>query len=137
MLVEEIRDIKSTKKKLKNFAVTIFVALILIGIFLLIRKKEYYFYFFIVSITFLISGFIAPFVLKPIYRVWMSIALIMGWVMMRVILSVLFCLVVTPIGLLRRILRKNSMDLKFDKNAESYWVKSDSFSGKDYYKKQY
>ena len=42
--------------------------------------------------------------------------------MTRVILTVLFCLVVTPTGILARMFGKHFLDIKFDRNVDSYWI---------------
>lgn len=47
--------------------------------------------------------------LRPVYRVWMLLAVAMGFVMTRVILTVVFVLVVTPLGLVRRALGHDPM----------------------------
>jgi hypothetical protein len=47
----------------------------------------------------------------------------MGWCMTRLILIALFYLVVTPIGLLMRLLGKDFLELKLDRSsAVSYWI---------------
>ena len=63
---------------------------------------------------------IIPIILKPIYILWMVFAVILGWVMTRVILSFLFYIVITPIGIISRILGKEFLDLKESKH-DSYW----------------
>ena len=55
----------------------------------------------------------------------MMLALLMGFVMSRVILTLLYYLVLTPIGLLQRLLVKSLCQLGFDKNATTYWEKRD------------
>ena len=52
----------------------------------------------------------------------MGFALILGSIMTRVILSVLFYLVITPIGLISKLSGKDFLDLKFDKSVSSYWI---------------
>ncbi|NOY39131.1 MAG: hypothetical protein GXO95_02550 [Nitrospirae bacterium] len=53
----------------------------------------------------------------------MTLAVLMGWVMTRLILFVLFFMVVTPIGLLARILNRDLLRLKIDRDScSSYWI---------------
>lgn len=122
MIIEEIRNIKSGKSQLRQFGVTVAVVLCLLGIWVLWKKKDGQLYFFIFSSAFLFLGLIAPFVLKPIHKVWMSLALLIGWVMTRVILTVLFYVVVTPIGLLARLSGKDFLGIRLDKDTNSYWI---------------
>lgn len=122
MIVEEIRNIKSGRKELRKFGITFGIVLGLLGGWFLWRDKGHYSYFLILSIAFLFLGLIVPIVLKPVYKVWMTLAVLLGWFMTRVILIVLFYMVVTPIGLLARSFGKDFLRLKFDRNTDSYWI---------------
>ncbi len=122
MIIEEIKNIKSGKRELRKFGIVVGIVLGLLGVLFLWRGKDTYSYFLILSAAFLILGLAVPILLKPIHKVWMTLAELLGWLMTRVILSVLFYLVVTPIGLLARLSGKDFLDSKFDRNANSYWI---------------
>ena len=122
MLIEEIKNIKSTKKELREFGLTVGIVFALIGGLFYWRGKDHYFYFVIVSFMLLILGLIAPLVLKPIQKIWMAVALIIGFVMTRIILCVLFYLVITPISLLGKLSGRDQLSLKFDRKASTYWI---------------
>jgi len=122
MIVKEIKNIKSGKSDLRKFGITIGIVLILLGGLLFWRQQNYYFYFFILAAAFIIPGLAVPAVLKPIHKVWMTLSIILGWVMTRVILGVLFYLVVTPTGWLARLFGKEFLDLKINKGVSSYWI---------------
>jgi hypothetical protein len=121
-LEEEIRNIKSGKRELRQFGIAFGIVLGLLGGLFFLRQKDFYAYFLIFSAAFLISGLVLPALLKPVQRIWMSLAIVIGWFMTRVILTVLFYLVVTPIGILARIFGKRFLDTKFDGNTDSYWI---------------
>jgi len=122
VIIEEIKNIKSGKRELRKFGIVVGIVLGLLGVLFLWRGKDTYSYFLILSAAFLILGLAVPILLKPIHKVWMTLAELLGWLMTRVILSVLFYLVVTPIGLLARLSGKDFLDSKFDRNANSYWI---------------
>lgn len=123
MVIEEIKNIKSGRKELREFGITVGIVLGLLGGLFLWRGRSYYFYFFIISAAFLLFGLVIPLLLKPIHKVWMALAMLLGWVMTRAILSLLFFLVITPIGLLRRLFHKDFLGLKFNGGAtNSYWI---------------
>ncbi len=63
---------------------------------------------------------LAPASLAPVYRLWMRIGNTLGWINNRLILSVLFYLFVTPIGLIMRTVRRDPMARKFDRQSSSY-----------------
>lgn len=136
MILKEIKKIKSTKKELKEFGIVIGIILTLLGGLLWWRGREYYVYFLIFSPIFLILGLLLPQVLKPIQIVWMILAAILGWVMTRVILTILFYFIITPTGLLMKLIGKDVLSLKFNRNADSYWVSKEkpSFDKKNYEK---
>jgi hypothetical protein len=121
-MIEEIKNIKSGRRELRQFGITIGVILGLLGCFFIWRQKEWCYYFIIISFVFLLFGLVLPLLLKPVHKVWMTLAIFMGWCMTGVILGVLFYLVVTPIGLLMRLCGKDFLDRKFDSTVQSYWV---------------
>ena len=98
------------------------IILTLLGGLFLWREKGYFIYFFILAAAFIIPGLVLPAVLRPAHKVWMTLSILLGWVMTRVILSVLFYLVVTPTRCLARLFGKQFLDLKIDNNIESYWI---------------
>ncbi|MFH1503853.1 MAG: SxtJ family membrane protein [Candidatus Omnitrophota bacterium] len=137
-MIEEIRNIKSGKKQLKEFGLTVGVVLGLLGLLFLWRGKGFYLYFLSISVFLILSGLIKPMLLKPIQKVWMGFAVVMGWFMSRVILVVLFFLVVAPIGIVFKLLRKDLLGVKIDKEVESYWVeKEDTVQDKSNYERQF
>lgn len=119
-LIDEIRKIKSTAKELREFGIT-FSAVF--GIFTGICwwKGSNYFPFLIPSFVFLALGFLWPASLKPLQKPWMILALLMGWVMSRVILTLVFFLVITPIGIISRFQGTKHLDMSFRTGASSYW----------------
>lgn len=75
-----------------------------------------------VAAAFLLAGLVAPRVLAPIERAWMALARVMGAVMTTVILTLTFFLVITPMGLLVRLLGKDLLAMRRDPGADTYWV---------------
>ena len=70
----------------------------------------------------LVLGLALPMALKPFQLAWMTLAILMGWVMTRLILFVLFYLVFTPVGLIARLFGKKFFPTSFDTSADSYWI---------------
>ncbi len=136
MLIEEIKNIKSGKSDLRKFGITIGIVLGILGGLLWWRGKDTYSYFLILSVAFILCGLALPTLLKPLQKAWMTLAVIMGWFMTRVILSILFYFVFTPIGLIPRLLGKQFIDLRIDNSKESYWIyrKPKEFNKSDYEK---
>ncbi len=125
MLKEELKFIDKSDEAVKKTGLTVGVVLIFISLLLWYLGKTSFVYYSIVGGLFVILSFIAIPVLRPFHKLWMMLALLMGFVMSRVILILLYYIVLTPIGLLARIVGKKFMPLSFDKNAATYWEKRD------------
>jgi len=125
MLIEEIKNIKSDKKELRKFGITVGAVLVLIGFAFQFFGNNYSFYMIIGTIgaVLIFFGVIYPNILLPLHKIWMSLAVVLGFIMTRVILSILFYLIVTPIGFIAKLTGKDFLDLKIEKDKESYWHK--------------
>ena len=121
MIQTELSGITSTERDLRKFGITMSVALALIGGFLLWRNHPSYPVILVLSAAFLGSGIAIPAVLRPVYKAWMALALVLGWFMTRVILSLVFFLVVVPIGLVSRLCGVRFLEAKDDRK-NTYWV---------------
>ena len=94
------------------------MAMVLICLLIaIIGNKQY---FVISSIPILLMNMILPNFFKPIAKFWFGFSIILGTIMSKVILSVLFFGMVLPVGLFRRIIGKDSLQLKkWKKGSES------------------
>ena len=136
MLSEEIKNIKESNKDLRKFGITVGVVLIMIAAFLFWKQHNIYFYFGIAGVFLFLAGLIIPIILKPINKAWMTLAIIMGWVMTRVILTILFFIILTPVGFLSKLFRKDFLNQKIDHNKDTYWEirEKKKFAPEDYEK---
>ncbi|MCI0484529.1 MAG: SxtJ family membrane protein [candidate division NC10 bacterium] len=64
---------------------------------------------------------VAPNLLGPVHRVWMQVAHALGWFNTRVLLGMVYFLVMTPIGILMRLMGRDPLDRHL-KDRPSYWV---------------
>lgn len=69
----------------------------------------------------LVIGLVIPVLLKPVYWIWMVFATIVQLIMTGVILSLLFYVVFTSVGLIPRLFGKQFIELKWDNSKDSYW----------------
>ena len=67
-------------------------------------------------------GLARPAWIRPVFVGWMLAAAPIGWCVSRLILTVVYFLVVTPIGLLRRLGKRDPLGRQFDRTASSYWT---------------
>ena len=120
-MIEEIKNIKSEKSDFRKFGITVGLGLMVIAGFLLWRGKESFEILLVSGLVLFVLGLVIPVVLKPLYWIWMILATILGWIMTRVILGLLFYLVLTPIGIFSRLSGNKFLDLTWDKPKDSYW----------------
>lgn len=134
MLREEINNIKTEKSDLRKFGLTVGAAFFLLGGLLWWYGKATYPYIIIVSALLILGGLAIPSSLKPLHRIWMTLAVMLGWFMTRLILGILFYLAFTSIRLLASLFGKHFLDLKMDRSKESYWYsrKQKEFKQSDY-----
>ena len=137
-MLEEIKNIKSEKSDLRNFGITVGIILLIISGFLFWKEKESFQIFLAIGITLFLAAIALPSVLKPVYWIWMIFAIILGWFMTRVILSLLFYVVFTSIGLTLRFFGKQFLELRWDKSKESYWnFRTNEHRQNENYEKQF
>ncbi len=123
MLKEEFQLIKEAKKDLRKFGLTLGIALAAISAALFYFEKSSAIYFLIIGVILLLAALFIPQILKPLNRVWMGLAIVLGFVMSRVILTILFYLILTPLALMAKITGKKFIELKYNISAETYWEK--------------
>ncbi|MDX1569960.1 MAG: hypothetical protein R3200_05695 [Xanthomonadales bacterium] len=70
---------------------------------------------------FLVTAFSAPRILEPLNRQWFRLGMLLSRIVAPIVMGILYFLIVTPIGLLRRMLRKRSFPTGFDPSLNSYW----------------
>jgi hypothetical protein len=119
---DEYQKLDRSRRALRRFGVTIGIAALALGSFLLWRHNRGAGWPLISVGAFLllVAGF-APTTLKWVHRPWMMLALALGWCMTRILLTIIFFLVVTPIGLLQRIFGKRVVQTAFKTDDASYW----------------
>ena len=123
MFKEEIKNIKEDKTTIRKFGLTVGTVLLLVGIVLYLTGKSSSVVFGGIGFLLILFGLILPSILKPLNKIWMTLAVILGWFMSRLILFILFYIVITPIGFILRMAGKDFLNLRTDKNSDSYWEK--------------
>lgn len=72
--------------------------------------------------VFALVALIRPALLAGLNRLWIKLGILLGKVVSPIALSILFYVVVTPIGVIMRLTGKDPLRLKFEPDAESYWI---------------
>lgn len=73
------------------------------------------------ALFFFLIGIFIPKALSTFYRLWTKLGELMAGVISKIILLLLFYGLFAPIGIMLRLLRKDLLHKKLDKNCSSYW----------------
>ena len=113
----------------KNFGLVFFIVFLLIAIYPLTYEGELRIWSLVISFIFLILGFTNSNILTPLNKIWFKFGIYLGKIVSPVIMGIIFFIVVTPIGLIMKILRKDLLNLKFN-SQKSYWVEKTGLKSK-------
>jgi hypothetical protein len=126
MLREEIKGfLNTTTRDLCKFGLTVGGVFCLLGLWFWLRHKPFFWYVLLPGVPLIVVGAIFPRSLKWIYVAWMTFAIMLGMIVSTILLTLLFYLVVTPIGLFARVVGKDFLSQKLNPSAASYWIVRD------------
>ena len=105
----------------RSFGIVFFVVFLIIATYPLINGDELRLWSLIISIVFLFLGLVNSKILNPLNKLWFKFGIFLGKIISPLVMGIIFFLVVTPIGLLMRLLNKDLLNLRFNNNT-SYWI---------------
>ena len=109
----------------RSFGIVFFVVFLIIATYPLINGDELRLWSLIISIIFLFLGLVNSKILTPFNTLWFKLGIFLGKIVSPLVMGVIFFFVITPTGLIMRILGKDPLNLKYNLN-KSYWIeKSD------------
>lgn len=109
----------------KSFGVVFAIFFLVIGLYPLVNNKEVLLWSLITSLILFLLAYVAPKVLSVPNRLWFKLGLVLGAIVAPVVMALVYFTTVVPIGLLMRLIGKDMLLLKIDKNAKSYWIQRD------------
>jgi hypothetical protein len=127
-----------TRRTLTSFALIVGGALLVIAAFQWRRgaPQSVWVALIAVAAVLLIMAAVAPSLLRPVYRGWMRFGEALAWVNTRILLTLIFFLVVTPIGLVMRLFGRSPIAVK--RRDDSYWTDVEPHSyGDRHFEKQF
>jgi hypothetical protein len=113
----------------RSFGIVFFIFFFIIGIWPLLNDETFRLWSIIISFIFLILGLINSSFLTPLNILWFKFGLFLGKIVTPIVMGVIFFVVVSPTGILMRILKKDLLNLKFN-NKETYWIKKSNYKSK-------
>ena len=106
----------------RNFGFIFFIVFLIVGLWPLTYENPIRIWSVIISLIFLILGLMKSKLLTPLNILWFKFGMILGAIVAPIIMGVVFFLVVTPIGLVMRIMGKDILNKKYDKKKKTYWI---------------
>ena len=113
------KDIKIGSNR--SFGLVFFVVFLLISIYPFLKDGNIRIWSLIISFIFLFLGLLNSNLLSPLNKLWFKFGLFLGKIISPIIMGIIFFLVVTPIAVIMRLLKKDLLNLKFKEN-NTYWI---------------
>jgi len=105
----------------KSFGIVFFIFFLIISIYKLIGGENLRISSLIIAIIFLVLGLLNSRVLTPLNKIWFKFGILLGIIVSPIVMGFVFFIVVTPISLIMKILKKDILNLKKNKER-SYWI---------------
>ncbi|HJX99017.1 MAG TPA: SxtJ family membrane protein [Chthoniobacterales bacterium] len=125
-ILKEIQELKTGARDLRKFGLMVGGVFVALGLLFLLRHKPSYPFLLWPGIILILFGTVAPAALKYVYIAWMSVAFTLGFIMARVLLTICFFLLVTPIALIGRLFGRDFLNRKLHREAMSYWIRCEA-----------
>ena len=111
----------------RNFGIVFTIVFLIISFWPILKGGDARYWSLIISFIFFILALINSKILTPLNKTWMKFGRLLGKVVSPIVMGFIFFFVVTPIGLIMRLFRKDLLNLKKN-NKKSYWIERKSKS---------
>jgi hypothetical protein len=105
----------------RQFGIVMAAGFLLVGVIRYILTGMITWWLGAVGLVWLLVAFTWPRILAPVRLVWMKLGHVLGFVNGRIILTVLFLGIITPVALVMRLFRKQPIGNRLSADADSYW----------------
>ena len=106
----------------RSFGIVFFIVFLFIALYPITYSEDIRMWSLIISFIFIILGLLNSKILTPLNKLWFKFGVILGKIISPIIMGIIFFLVVTPIGLIMKVLGKDLLRLKFNKKDNTYWI---------------
>jgi saxitoxin biosynthesis operon SxtJ-like protein len=118
---DEYQNLDRSPRALRRFGFTVGSVILFLGSVLLWRHLSVGWLVISIGTVLLLAAAFVPTMLQWVHGPWMIVSFLLGWIVSGIVLTLVFFLVVTPLGLLQRLFGKNAIDAGFKADAPSYW----------------
>lgn len=121
-MIEMPRDASTEHSSEKSFGVVFSIVFLIVALYPLIASADLRIWALVVSIIFFLLAFVAPKILALPNKLWFKFGLLIGSIVAPIVITLVYFVTVVPTGLIMRLLGKDLLKQKLDKNAKSYWI---------------
>lgn len=122
--------VKTDRRTLRNFGFLFGFVFVVVGVWPVLDARPPREWALAAAAAFVLVGLLVPGVLGPLYRVWMRLGHLLGTVNTKIILFLVWWVIVTPIGLVRRLVGKDPMRRAASGGEATYRVPKDALPAK-------
>ena len=122
-MTEISRHVSTEQSSEKSFGVVFSIVFLIVALYPLINSEGLRIWALVASIIFFLLAFLAPKILVLPNKLWFKFGLLIGSIVAPIVMAFVYFVTVLPTGLIMRLLGKDLLKQKLDKNAKSYWVK--------------
>ena len=105
----------------KSFGIVFFLFFLLVSLYPLLKNQEIRYWSFFLPLLFLILGILNSKILTPLNKIWFEFGIFLGKIVSPLLMGAVFFFVVTPIGIIMKLLKRDLLNLRFNQN-QSYWI---------------
>ena len=109
----------------RNFGIVFSIVFLIIALWPLLKQNDLRLWSLYISGIFFVLGLLNSKLLLPLNKIWFKFGILLGSIIAPIVMGVVFFLVVTPTGLIMKLLRKDLLNLKKNKK-ETYWLDKDN-----------
>ena len=121
-MTEISRYVSTERSSEKSFGVVFSIVFLIVALYPLINSESLRIWALVVSIIFFLLAFLAPKILVLPNKLWFKFGLLIGSIVAPIVMAFVYFVTVLPTGLIMRLLGKDLLKQKLDKNAKSYWI---------------
>tara|TARA_Y100001970_G_C13460412_1_gene474802 strand:+ start:55 stop:453 length:399 start_codon:yes stop_codon:yes gene_type:complete len=126
-MLKSNQDIKISSEK--SFGIVFTLVFLIIGIYPVIYSNQLNYWSLIISLVIFLITIFSPKFLKIPNKIWFRIGLFLGFIVSNIIMTLIFFTIVTPIGLIMKVIKKDLINQKIKKNLITYWTNKNDSNG--------
>ena len=116
------KDSKIKINSNRSFGIVFFFVFLIISLWPLLNKNELRVWSIIVAIIFLILGLVNSNFLTPLNKLWFKFGKLLASIVAPIVMGIVFFLVITPTGIIMKMLGKDLLNKKYNNKIKSYWI---------------